>query len=176
MTRLIVFGPPGAGKGTQAGILAQEYGIAHISTGDILRAAVKEQTPLGQQAQAYMERGDLVPDGLIVDLIRDRLQEPDAQAGWILDGFPRTVPQAQKLDGMLTATGQSFDRILNLKVDDEVLVRRLLKRGQDQGRNDDTETIIRNRLSIFHELTSPLLAFYRPVSCTHLTLPTNREV
>lgn len=159
--RLIFFGPPGAGKGTQAQLLSAEYGIPHISTGDILRAAVKDQTPLGQQAQAYMDRGDLVPDELILDLIRDRLDSPDAQKGWILDGFPRTVIQAQKLDELLAKMAQVPSRILNLQVADEVLVARLLKRGQDQGRSDDTETVIRNRLTVFHNTTSPLLAFYR---------------
>ena len=137
--RLIFLGPPGAGKGTQAQIVAKWLSIPHISTGDILRAAVKNETELGLKAKSHMDAGNLVPDDLILGMIRERLNEPDAKAGWILDGFPRTVAQAQELDKMLVAMGQSFDHILNLEVPDEILVARLLSRGQEQGRSDDTE-------------------------------------
>ncbi|MEM9771731.1 MAG: adenylate kinase [Cyanobacteria bacterium P01_D01_bin.73] len=160
MMRLIFLGPPGAGKGTQAQIVSQWLSIPHISTGDILRAAVKNQTELGVKAKGYMDKGDLVPDSLILDMIRERLKESDAASGWILDGFPRNVAQAEKLDEMLADMGQSFDHILSLEVPDNVLVKRLLSRGQAQGRSDDTEDVIRRRLDVFHELTSPILKFY----------------
>lgn len=158
--RLIFLGPPGAGKGTQAQIVSEWLGIPHISTGDILRAAVKNETELGLKAKSYMDAGDLVPDSLILDMIRDRLEQPDAKSGWILDGFPRNVAQAQKLDEMLAIMGQSFDRILSLEVPDDVLVARLLGRGKDQGRSDDNEAVIRRRLEVFYESTSPILEFY----------------
>lgn len=158
--RLIFLGPPGAGKGTQAQIVAKWLSIPHISTGDILRAAVKNETELGLKAKSHMDAGNLVPDDLILGMIRERLNEPDAKAGWILDGFPRTVAQAQELDKMLVAMGQSFDHILNLEVPDEILVARLLSRGQEQGRSDDTEAVIRNRLNVFHTSTAPILEFY----------------
>ncbi|MEM6500351.1 MAG: adenylate kinase [Cyanobacteria bacterium P01_C01_bin.89] len=160
MMRLIFLGPPGAGKGTQAQIVSEWLGIPHISTGDILRAAVKNETELGLKAKSYMDAGDLVPDSLILDMIRDRLEQPDAKSGWILDGFPRNVAQAQKLDEMLAIMGQSFDRILSLEVPDDVLVARLLGRGKDQGRSDDNEAVIRRRLEVFYESTSPILEFY----------------
>ncbi|MGD1852097.1 MAG: adenylate kinase [Cyanophyceae cyanobacterium] len=161
MMRLIFLGPPGAGKGTQAQIVSEWLSIPHISTGDILRSAVKNQTELGLKATSYMDKGDLVPDSLILDMIRDRLEQPDAVNGWILDGFPRNVAQAQKLDEMLTTMGQGFDRILSLEVPDEILVQRLLGRGKDQGRSDDTEAVIRRRLEVFYESTAPILEFYR---------------
>jgi adenylate kinase len=154
--RLIFIGAPGAGKGTQARILADLCGIPHISTGDILRSAVTNQTPLGVQAKAYMDRGDLVPDSLVVDLIRERLNEPDAQKGWILDGFPRNVSQAEYLDTLLEKINQHYDNVINLEVPDEVLVDRLLGRG----RADDTEEVIRQRLQVYREQTAPLLEFY----------------
>lgn len=156
MPRLIFIGAPGAGKGTQARILADLCGIPHISTGDILRSAVTNQTPLGVQAKAYMDRGDLVPDSLVVDLIRERLNEPDAQKGWILDGFPRNVSQAEYLDTLLEKINQHYDNVINLEVPDEVLVDRLLGRG----RADDTEEVIRQRLQVYREQTAPLIEFY----------------
>jgi adenylate kinase len=157
VTRLIFLGAPGAGKGTQAKTLADAWEVPHVSTGDILRAAVAGQTLLGNQAQAYMDRGDLVPDQLVVDLIQERLHKPDAEKGWILDGFPRTVPQATFLDDLLTKIGQPCDQAVNLDVPDEVLVERLLSRG----RADDTEEVIRNRLKVYHKQTAPLIDFYR---------------
>lgn len=160
MTRLIFLGPPGAGKGTQAKVLADWLGIPHISTGDILRDSVANQTPLGQKAKDYMDRGDLVPDSLILDMIRDRLSQTDTAQGWILDGFPRNVAQARQLDELLEAMGQTSDRIINLKVDDAVLIERLLARGQDQGRSDDTREVIERRLQVFHDNTAPIVDFY----------------
>ncbi len=156
MPRLIFLGAPGAGKGTQAKILAELCGIPHISTGDILRSAVANQTPLGVQAKAYMDRGDLVPDSLVVDLIRERLNEPDAQKGWVLDGFPRNVSQAEFLDTLLEKIDHYYDNVINLEVPDEVLVARLLGRG----RADDTEEVIRQRLQVYREQTAPLIEFY----------------
>jgi adenylate kinase len=157
VTRLIFIGAPGAGKGTQAQILAQRFQIPHISTGDILRAAVQDQTDLGLQAKAYMDAGDLVPDTLILDLIRDRLAQADASKGWILDGFPRNVAQAEFLDQLLAEIGHQDYVALELSVPDDRLVERLLLRG----RADDNEETIRHRLQIYHRKTSPLTAFYQ---------------
>lgn len=157
MARLIFLGPPGAGKGTQAQTLAQAHGIPHISTGDILRAAVAQHTDLGKKAQSYMDKGELVPDQLILDLVQERLNQPDAASGWILDGFPRTVTQATFLDGLLSGIAQSCDYVINFEVPDEVLVARLLGRG----RKDDTEAVIRHRLDVYRQETAPLIDFYQ---------------
>lgn len=157
MTRLIFLGPPGAGKGTQAQVLANLLQIPHISTGDILRDNVVRQTDLGQKAQSYMDQGELVPDQLILDMIQARLSQADASSGWILDGFPRNVAQAVFLDELLTKISSSYDRVISLEVPDEVLVERLLKRL----RKDDTEEVIRHRLAVYHEQTAPLISFYR---------------
>ncbi len=161
MSRLIFLGAPGAGKGTQAKILADSQSIPHISTGDIFRAAVKNQTPLGVKAKGYMDAGDLVPDSLVIDLIRDRLQESDAASGWILDGFPRTEPQAGFLEELLKEINQSCDRAINLDVEDEVVVKRLVERGLESGRSDDNEATIRHRLQVYRDQTAPLIAFYQ---------------
>jgi adenylate kinase len=157
MTRLIFIGAPGAGKGTQAQLLAETLQIPHISTGDILRAAVKDQTDLGLKAKSYMDAGELVPDSLILDLIRDRLAQPDAQAGWILDGFPRNAAQAEFLDQLLVEIKQPDYVAIELHVPDEALVERLLLRG----RADDNAEVIRKRLVIYHQQTSPLIDFYQ---------------
>jgi adenylate kinase len=156
VTRLLFLGPPGAGKGTQAKVLADRCEIPHISTGDILREAKAKGTPLGQEAQGYMERGELVPDRLILDLIRDRLQQVDAQKGWILDGFPRNPSQASFLDQLLQEIGQRYDGVVNLEVPDEVVVSRMLARG----RSDDNEETIRHRLEVYRQQTAPLIDFY----------------
>lgn len=157
MPRLIFLGAPGAGKGTQAQVLATALEIPHISTGDLLRHAVSIQSELGQKAQSFMDRGELVPDQLVLDLLRDRMSEPDCQLGWILDGFPRNVPQAGDLDLLLQEIEQSCDQVINLDVPDDVIVVRLLARG----RQDDTEAVIRRRLQVYHQQTAPLIAFYR---------------
>jgi adenylate kinase len=154
--RLIFLGAPGAGKGTQASLIADFYKIPHVSTGDILRAAVVNQTPLGFQAKSYMDSGDLVPDQLVVALIQERLNNPDAQGGWILDGFPRNVAQAEFLDSLLNEINQVYDYVVNLEVPDKVLAQRMLERG----RTDDTEEVIHNRLKVYREQTSPLIDFY----------------
>ena len=155
--RLIFLGPPGAGKGTQAQILSENHQIPHVSTGDILRSAVAQQTPLGKQAQDYMNRGELVPDVLILNLIQDRLSYEDAVSGWILDGFPRNVNQATFLEDLLAKLEQNADCVLNLEVPDEVLVERLLARK----RKDDNESTIRRRLEVYHQDTVPVINFYQ---------------
>lgn len=157
MTRLIFLGPPGAGKGTQAKMLADDCTVPHISTGDILRSAVANGTELGKKAEAYMSAGELVPDDLILNLIRERLSEEDAQTGWVLDGFPRNVPQAEFLIKLLEQIKQPADFVVNLDVTDEVIVARLLKRG----RADDEESVIRHRLEVYRQQTAPLIDFYR---------------
>lgn len=154
---LIFLGAPGSGKGTQAQVLSQNLGIPHISTGDILRQAIADQTELGSAAKAYMDRGELVPDDLILGLIRARLSEADAQPGWILDGFPRNVPQAEFLDRLLTEIKQNIQWVINLQVSDEVIIRRLLLRG----RADDSEATIRHRLVVYGEKTAPLMDYFQ---------------
>ncbi len=157
MARLIFLGPPGAGKGTQAKLLADLAQIPHVSTGDILREAVSQQTELGKKAQSYMLQGELVPDQLVIGLIRERLNFPDAKPGWILDGFPRNVTQAHFLDELLLEINQKCDSVVNLEVPDDVLVIRMLSRG----RKDDTEETIRRRLEVYREQTAPLIDFYQ---------------
>ena len=156
MTRLIFLGPPGAGKGTQAKLLSKSCEVPHISTGDILRGAVKSETALGKKAEAYMNAGELVPDELILDLIRERLGQEDTVNGWLLDGFPRNVEQAEFLDKLLAEIKQTYDCVINLEVPDDVLVSRML----DRGRVDDEEAVIRNRLDVYREQTEPLISFY----------------
>ena len=157
MIKVVFLGPPGAGKGTQAQRIAEKYNIPHISTGDILRAAVKEGTELGKLAKSYMDRGELVPDDVIIGIIRERLSQPDVkERGFILDGFPRTLLQAEALDEMLEELSMPLDRVIYLNVDDEEIVKRLLSRG----RADDTEEVIRNRLKVYREQTAPLIDYY----------------
>jgi adenylate kinase len=150
-------GPPGAGKGTQAQTLAQHRNIPHISTGEILRGAMQERSPLGTKAKSYVDGGELVPDQLILDMVEERLSQPDTQLGWILDGFPRNVMQAGFLDELLQKIAQSSVRVINLEVPDQVLIERLL----DRGRQDDTQEVIRRRLEVYREQTAPLIDFYR---------------
>jgi len=157
VTRLIFLGPPGAGKGTQAKSLADKLNIPHISTGDILRQALKEQTSLGIKAQSYMDRGELVPDKLVEDMVAERLSQPDTNSGWILDGFPRTVNQADFLKELLQKLAQGGEKVVNLEVPDDVVVERLLERG----RKDDTEEVIRRRLEVYRTETAPLIDYYR---------------
>jgi adenylate kinase len=149
-------GPPGAGKGTQAKNLAEFLHIPHISTGDILRQAIKDQTPLGLKAQVYMDKGELVPDQLVEDLVKERLNQADAQNGWILDGFPRKVTQAAFLEELLTTIGQGGEKVVNLDAPDETVISRLLGRG----RKDDSEDVIRRRLEVYREETAPLIDYY----------------
>ncbi|MFS8908717.1 adenylate kinase [Synechococcus sp. OH2] len=160
MPRLIFLGPPGAGKGTQAERLAAIYHTPKISTGDLLRAEVKAQTPLGCQAKVYMDAGELVPDEVLIGMVKGQLQHSPAQ-GWILDGFPRTLAQAEALEELLRELGQDYDHVLNLEVPDDVVVARLLARGKEQGRSDDAdEAVILKRLQVYREQTAPLIDFY----------------
>jgi adenylate kinase len=185
--RLVLVGPPGAGKGTQAQFIAEHVGVPKISTGDIFRANVSQGTPLGLQAKEFMDRGDLVPDEVTIDMVRNRLQEKDAIEGFLLDGFPRTVPQAETLDDILRETGTKLDVVLELVVDNEEVVRRLSGRrtcrtcnhiwhvdfdppqvegvcdldgGELFQRDDDKPATIENRLEVYDEQTAPLIAYY----------------
>ncbi|NLX84546.1 MAG: adenylate kinase [Synergistaceae bacterium] len=186
--RIILIGAPGSGKGTQAENIKQKYPIAHISTGDILRANVKAGTELGKNAKEYMESGKLVPDEVIIAMVKSRLQEPDCKDGFLLDGFPRTKTQAEALDLILKKLGILLDAVVQLDVDDETVIRRLTTRrvckscgeiynvlfkpariegicdkcgGEVIQRNDDIESVIRNRLTVFHEQTAPLIDYYQ---------------
>ncbi|EKS02138.1 adenylate kinase [Leptospira mayottensis] len=153
-------GPPGAGKGTQAKILCARLSIPQISTGDILREAVKNQTPMGVEAKRYMDAGDLVPDSVVIGIIKDRIREADCKNGFLLDGFPRTVEQADALDALLKNEGKSIDKAINLEVPDGELLKRLLGRAEIEGRADDNEVTIKNRLDNYNKKTLPLLDFY----------------
>ena len=184
---LILLGPPGAGKGTQAGLIVAEYGIPHVSTGDILRSAVKNQTQMGLEAKKYMDAGELVPDSVVIGIVRDRLQEPDTGKGFLMDGFPRTIPQAQELDAVLEGLGRGVTKTLVILVDEEDLVRRLTGRricrvcqapfhvmfnppkregvcdkcgGELYQRDDDSEATVRNRLEVYRNQTEPLIGYY----------------
>ncbi|MBF0425351.1 MAG: adenylate kinase [Magnetococcales bacterium] len=186
--KVILMGPPGAGKGTQARQIAEKYGIPQLSTGDMLRAAVKAGTEVGKKAKAAMESGGLVPDEVVVGIIADRTQESDCQRGFLLDGFPRTVPQAEALDKMLTARSQTIDHVVDIAVADEPLINRITGRrtcgscgegyhiqfkkpgkegvcdkcgGSLTQRADDNESTVRNRLAVYHSQTSPLIDYYR---------------
>ena len=158
--RLIIVGPPGAGKGTQAGRIATSFGIPAISTGDIFRKNVAEGTPLGQRAKAIMDAGEYVPDELTNELVKSRLAEPDAEQGFLLDGYPRTVGQVAYLDGLLAEQGTGIDAVVQLVADQDALVERLLKRAEDQGRSDDNEETIRRRQEVYTEQTAPIVAAY----------------
>ena len=184
---LILLGPPGAGKGTQAGRIVAEYGIPHISTGDILRAALKNQTPMGLEAKKYMDAGELVPDSVVIGIVKDRLQEPDTAKGFLMDGFPRTIPQAEALDEALESLGRAVTKTIVLLVDEDLLIRRLTGRricrscqtpfhvmftppkeegvcdscgGELYQRDDDTEATVRNRLEVYRNQTEPLIDYY----------------
>ncbi|MGN6103359.1 MAG: adenylate kinase [Devosia sp.] len=159
--RLILLGPPGAGKGTQAKNLIDTYGIPQLSTGDILRAAIRAETPLGLQAKAIVDRGDLVSDEIVNGIVSERLDEPDARKGFILDGFPRTIPQAEALDRMLAEKGIKLDAVVELTADADTLTRRIISRARESGRADDNEEVVRNRLAVYAEQTAPLVEYYR---------------
>jgi adenylate kinase len=185
--KIIMLGAPGAGKGTQAKRIAAKYSIPHISTGDIFRANIKNNTELGQKAKTYMDKGELVPDELVVDLIMDRFKQPDAANGYVLDGFPRTIPQAEALDKALAANGESVDFAINVEVPDENIIKRMGGRRACVGcgatyhiefnapkvegvcdtcgeklilRDDDKPETVKNRLSVYHDQTQPLIEYY----------------
>jgi adenylate kinase len=158
--RLLLFGPPGAGKGTQAKRLAARFGIPAVSTGDIFRRNIAEGTELGRLAQRYLDAGAYVPDEVTNDMVRARIAEPDAVNGFLLDGYPRTALQVEELDAMLAAGGHTLDSVVELSVDPEELIERLLKRAQVEGRSDDTEPVIRKRQEVYASETWPLLDIY----------------
>lgn len=159
--RLILMGPPGAGKGTQARFVADHFGIPAISTGDIFRANVSQGTELGTSAGRYMDAGEYVPDEITNHMVRNRIDEPDAVPGFLLDGYPRTLAQVEELDGMIAFTGHRLDAVVVLTVDADEIVQRLLQRAQVEGRADDTEEVIRRRQEIYAEQTEPLIGVYR---------------
>ena len=161
MTRLLIVGPPGAGKGTQAARITQTYGVPDVSTGDIFRANIKNQTPLGVQVKAIIDAGDYVSNDLTNALVTSRLEEDDARGGFLLDGYPRTLEQVQYLDELLAGKGQALDAVIQLVADQDEVVARLRKRAIEQGRTDDTEDAIRHRQEVYARETSPLIAVYR---------------
>jgi adenylate kinase len=157
---IILLGPPGSGKGTQGALLSDRLDIPRVSTGDLLRNAVERGTPLGQQARSYMDQGLLVPDEIIVGLIEEVLASPDGANGILMDGFPRTIPQAEAVDRALGARGSAVDCVLNIDVPEEELVRRMMGRAREQGRADDTPETIRKRFQVYVEQTAPLVQYY----------------
>src|SRR3954447_21277871 len=159
--RLILMGPPGAGKGTQAKIVADHFGVPAISTGDIFRFNVSEGTELGVKAQQYMDAGEYVPDEITNLMVRNRIDESDAEPGFLLDGYPRTLSQVEELDGMIKFTGHELDAVVVLTVDNEEIVQRLRPRGEGDGRTDDTEDVIRRRQEVYSDETEPLIEIYR---------------
>lgn len=158
--RLLLIGPPGAGKGTQAQRLSEALGVPAISTGDIFRMHLRNETELGLKAKAFMDAGDNVPDSLTNDLVRDRLSQPDAAAGFLLDGYPRTTDQVRALDEFLAEHGASMDAVVELVAEPDVVVERLKKRALDQGRADDDESVVRHRLDVYAQQTAPLVGVY----------------
>jgi adenylate kinase len=162
VTRLVLVGPPGAGKGTQAITLSAQLGIPHISTGDLFRAHVGEQTPLGKEAKRYMDSGELVPDSVTNEMVRERLAEQDAEAGFLLDGFPRNTKQAEVLGQILSESDLALDAVIQLEVPEDVVVGRLLSRG----RADDSEDVIRRRQQVYTSETAPLLEYYADILTT----------
>lgn len=159
--RLLILGPPGAGKGTQAVRVAERFGVPAISTGDIFRANIRDETPLGQKVKAIIDSGQYVPDEVTNDLVRDRLAQDDARGGFLLDGYPRTADQVRELDDILAGQGLALEHVLELTVDTEEVVARLLKRAETDGRSDDTEDVIRTRQQVYAEQTAPLIEVYR---------------
>ncbi|MGW6175128.1 adenylate kinase [Arthrobacter sp. NPDC055138] len=160
MTQMLIIGPPGSGKGTQASRISDRLGIVAISTGDIFRANVKEETPLGVEAKKYIDKGEFVPDSVTNNMVRDRLKQPDAADGFLLDGYPRTSGQVDELDNILAEADTQLDIVLQLTADDEELVKRLLGRAEQEGRSDDNEAVIRRRLALYHEETAVVVNRY----------------
>ena len=160
MTAIVLLGPPGAGKGTQAARIAERLSIPAISTGEIFRANMSEGTELGKRAKEYMERGEFVPDSVTNPMVKVRLSAPDTANGFLLDGYPRSVEQAHVLRDMLLDLGKSIDVVLEIQVDEDEVVERMLKRAQEQHRTDDTEPVMRHRLEVYHQQTEPVATYY----------------
>lgn len=158
--RIVILGPPGSGKGTQAALLREQLGLVHISTGVLLREAVDQQTDLGKKAKSFMDAGELVPDDLVLGLIEERLGQPDVARGFILDGYPRNLAQAEALDAVLERIGQPVEVAVSVAVNESEIVDRLSKRAIEEGRSDDTEDVIRNRLRVYAEQTAPVAGHY----------------
>lgn len=169
MLNIILFGPPGSGKGTQAAKLVEKYGIIHISTGDLFRYEMGNNTPLGLKAREYIAKGDLVPDEVTIGMLENKVNmHPDAK-GFIFDGFPRNINQAESLDSFLNGKGSTILALIALEVDDEEIVKRILNRGKTSGRSDDNdESIIRNRIQVYNEETTPVFEYYDAVGKSHL--------
>ncbi len=168
MINLILFGPPGSGKGTQAAYLEDHYHLTHISTGDLFRYEMSHNTPLGQEAKAFMAEGRLVPDAVTIGMLRNKVESVGESKGFIFDGFPRTVAQAHALDALLEEMGHPISGLISLEVDDKEIVQRILLRGQTSGRPDDNdESIIRNRIDVYKSETTPVAAYYEAVGKTH---------
>ncbi len=163
--RIIIFGPPGAGKGTQASLIEEKYGIPHLSTGEIFRSAIKNKTALGKRVRSILDSGDLVPDETVVALVEEEIEKDKYRNGYVLDGFPRTVPQARSFDRMLDERGAALDAFLLLKVPEQELVSRILSRGEN--RSDDTEEKVKKRLQVYWEETRPVLEHYRKKNLVH---------
>ena len=159
--RIVILGPPGAGKGTQAKLLAEDANIVHISTGDMLRAAIANETELGKKVKEILDAGDLVPDDVMLGIIKDRLQESDCDNGFLLDGFPRTVPQAEGLTTLLSEISKELTHVIDVVVAEEELLDRIEKRGADSGRSDDTREVALNRLQVYKDLTAPVSGYYK---------------
>ncbi|MDX1571756.1 MAG: adenylate kinase [Xanthomonadales bacterium] len=158
--RIVLLGAPGSGKGTQAAILKERLGIPHVSTGELLRAAVQEGTPLGKKAKSIMDAGELVSDELVLGMLRERLQKPDCEAGFILDGYPRNLSQAKALDGLLEELDQPLDEVIQIDVDRDQVIQRLSQRAAAEGRSDDTAETVAKRMDVYHEQTAPVVDFY----------------
>jgi adenylate kinase len=158
---ILLLGPQGSGKGTQAKLISAHYGIPHVATGDMLREAIAADTDLGRQVEPILERGDLVPDDLMISLIRERLSRDDTAEGFVLDGFPRTMAQAEALDAMLREIGRELTIIFELRLSDDGCIARLLRRAQLEGRTDDTPEVVKHRLELYHQQTEPLIEHYR---------------
>ena len=158
--RIVLLGAPGSGKGTQAALLVENLEVPHISTGAVLRAAVKSGTLLGQKAKAVMDRGELVPDDVMLGLMDERLSAPDVENGFILDGYPRNLAQAEALDELLERLGQPVDEALQIDIDTEMVIQRIAERARKEGRSDDTEAVARNRMKVYAEQTAPVVDYY----------------
>ena len=161
MFNLILFGPPGSGKGTQSAQIAEKYDLVHLSTGDIFRREIRNKSILGLKVQSIIEKGELVPDSLLLEILRSAFRQAGNTRGFVLDGYPRTIGQAEDLDKLLNETGNQVSIVLALEVDEEEVIKRLLKRAQLEGRTDDTEEVIRTRMKVYHSQTHPLIEYYK---------------